>query len=125
MTALGVTHAQTAKPFSHRVHLKLTLECTHCHIAAAHSSRVNDNLLPKKEVCLPCHKDVAIPPPARTPLARFSHLQHMKLGNIAPLLVRAIDSKTYLSPPGDLRAHLNGTNPCTACHRGLEQSDAV
>jgi hypothetical protein len=106
MTALGVAHAQTTKPFSHRLHLKLTLECTHCHIAAAQSSRVDDNLLPKKEVCLPCHKDVVIPPPPVTPLERFSHAQHMKLGNIAPVLARAIDSKTYLSPPS-FAAHQN------------------
>jgi hypothetical protein len=121
----SVAHAQTAKPFSHRLHLKLTLECTHCHVATAQSSRADDNLLPKKEVCLPCHKDVVIPPRPPTPLARFSHVVHLKLGNIAPVLARAIDSKTYLSPPGDLRAHLNAKNPCTACHRGLEQSDAV
>jgi hypothetical protein len=47
------------------------------------------------------------------------------MGNLAPALARAIDNKTYLSPPGDLRAHLNGRNPCEACHRGLESSDRV
>jgi len=125
ISAVSLAQAQTRKPFSHRLHLKLTLECTHCHIAAAASSRVDDNLLPKKEVCQPCHKDVVIPSSRPKPLARFSHVQHLKLGNIAPVLARAIDSKTYLSPPGDIRAHLNGKNPCTACHRGLEESDAV
>jgi predicted CXXCH cytochrome family protein len=118
-------HGQGAKPFSHRFHLKLKLECTQCHAAAIRSSSVDDNLLPGKEVCLPCHKDVTIPPPPKTPVAHFSHATHLKLGNIAPVLARAIDSNTYLSPPGDLRAHLNGASPCTACHRGLEVSDRV
>jgi hypothetical protein len=121
----GMLQGQGMKPFSHRLHLKLKLECTQCHAAAAQSTRVDDDLLPRKEVCLPCHKEVTIPPPPKTPLARFSHATHLKLGNIGPVLARAIDSKTYLSAPGDLRAHLNGANACTACHRGLEQSDRV
>ena len=122
--AAGAGFAQTG-PFSHRLHLQMKLPCTGCHVAAATSTRVDDNLLPHKEVCLKCHKDVTIPPPPATPLARFDHARHLKLGNIAPVLRAAIDSKTYLSPPGDLRTHLNGSNPCQACHRGLEESDAV
>jgi hypothetical protein len=116
--------AQTPKPFSHRIHTRL-LQCTQCHAAAPQSTRIDDNLLPKKEVCLPCHKEVSIPAPPKSPLNRFSHATHVKLGNIAPALAAAIDSKTYLSPPGDERAYLNVTNPCEACHRGLRQSDAV
>jgi predicted CXXCH cytochrome family protein len=123
--ALGLLHAQAPPPFSHRLHLKLKLECTGCHAQAAASASAADNLLPKKEVCSGCHKDVTIPAPPVSPVAHFSHAQHLRLGNIAPILARAIDSKTYLSPPGDARSHLNGKNACTACHRGLEESDAV
>ncbi len=112
-------------PFSHRLHLQLKLQCTDCHTVAPSSTRADENLLPKQEVCLRCHKQAVIPAPPSTPVARFSHLQHLRLGNIAPVLRAAVDSKTYLSPPGDMRAHLNGTNACQACHRGLEQSDAV
>jgi hypothetical protein len=118
------------RPFSHRLHLELKLACTDCHPAAATSTRVDDNLLPRKDVCLKCHRQAVIPPPVVTPLARFSHATHMKLGNIAPVLRAAIDSKTYLSPPGDLRARLNAAHnnepgACQACHRGLEESDRV
>jgi predicted CXXCH cytochrome family protein len=122
--ALGVLQAQPSRPFSHRLHLKLKLECTGCHAAAAKSTRAEDNLLPQKTVCLGCHKEVTIPPPPATPV-RFNHAQHLRLGNIAPILARAIEAKTYLSPPGDTGAHLHGTNPCAACHRGLEESDKV
>lgn len=125
LAATGLLQAQGSRPFSHKLHLKLKLECTGCHAQAASSSSASDNLLPKKEVCMGCHKEVTIPPPPRTPIAHFSHVQHLRLGNIAPLLARAIDAKTFLSPPGDERAHLHGTNPCTACHRGLDESDAV
>jgi hypothetical protein len=126
--ALGLASAQTAqtnRPFSHRLHLALKLECVRCHPAAVASTRAEDNLLPEKQVCLSCHKDVSIPPPPATHVARFNHALHLKLGNLAPVLARAIDSKTYLSPPGETRTQLNGTNPCEACHRGLEKSDVV
>ena len=119
----GAAWAQT--PFSHRLHLQLKLECRTCHTAAPKSTSAQDNLLPAKTVCLSCHEDVQIPARPVTPVTRFNHALHLKLGNIAPIVARAIDTKTYLSPPGELRARLNGTNPCMACHRGLAQSDAV
>jgi hypothetical protein len=59
------------------------------------------------------------------PLKAFSHKKHLALGNIAPVIARAIDKGTYLSPPGNLRGQLNTTNPCEACHRGLGQSDQI
>ena len=61
------------------------------------------------------------------PLKPFSHKKHLALGNIAPVIARAIDKGTYLSPPvpGNLRALLNTTNQCEACHRGLRDSDEV
>jgi len=123
--ALFVGGIASAQPFSHRLHLKLKLQCTDCHSAAARSTRVDDNLLPAREVCLKCHREAAIPPPPKTPLNRFNHALHLQLGNIAPVLKAAIDSGKYLSAPGDMRANLNGSSPCQACHRGLEESDAV
>ena len=59
------------------------------------------------------------------PLKPFSHKKHLAIGNIAPILAAAIDKGTYLGNPGDIRRHLNTTNPCAACHRGMEDSDRV
>lgn len=58
-------------------------------------------------------------------ITSFSHAQHLKMGNVAPQIAAAIDKKDYLQPAGDIRSHLNTTNSCQACHRGLEQSDQV
>lgn len=116
--------AQTAQLFSHRVHLAAKLECAACHPAAAGSTSLNDNLLPKPEACLRCHKTANIGAPIVTRLARFNHQLHLKMGNLAPVIAAAIDKKTYLSlPAADLRRRLNTQNPCEACHRGLEDSD--
>jgi len=116
-----------AAPFSHRLHLRMNLECAACHTAAAHSTRIDDNLLPAKEVCLNCHREteIQIPPPPVTRITSFSHAQHLKMGNVAPLLALAIDKKNYLQPANEIRRHLNTRNPCVACHRGLEESDHV
>jgi hypothetical protein len=65
----------------------------------------------------------AAPPP---PLKEFSHAKHLKLGNVAPAIASAIDKSTYLGRDGaKIRPLLNSTNPCVACHRGLEDSNAV
>jgi predicted CXXCH cytochrome family protein len=117
-----------APPFSHRIHLGMQMQCAQCHTAAATSTNIADNLLPKKEVCLECHSAdeiPAIPAPVKTIVSQFSHAQHLKMGNVAPLIAKTIDKKTYLQAPGDIRRHLNGTNPCEAFHRGLEESDQV
>jgi predicted CXXCH cytochrome family protein len=114
-----------AAPFSHKLHLGLELQCATCHTAAAGSTKASDNLLPAKTVCLQCHEDAQIPAPPQTRVAFFSHAQHLKMGNLAPLLAAAIDKKTYLQPPGDIRRHLNSQNVCQACHRGLQESDQV
>ncbi len=64
--------------------------------------------------------------PAVTLVTRFSHRQHLGMGNLARIIAASIDAKTYLSNPGEIRRHLNSTNsPCSACHRGMEESDAV
>lgn len=103
----------------------MKLECVNCHTSAPSSTRLEDNNLPAKAVCLPCHEEAVIKRPRATKLARFNHAKHLKLGNIAGVIAAAIDHGSYLSPPGDIRRHLNTGNPCVACHRGLEESDAV
>lgn len=101
------------------------LACVGCHTSAASSTRVEDNLLPAKQVCLQCHADADIPAPPSTRLSKFSHALHLRMGNVAPFIAGAIDHKNYLQPPGDIRRHLNSKNTCQACHRGLEESDQV
>ena len=59
-------------------------------------------------------------------LKEFSHAKHLKLGNVAPVIAGAIDKGTYLGRDGaKIRPLLNSSNACVACHRGLEESDAV
>jgi len=61
----------------------------------------------------------------RPPLKDFSHKKHLALGNVAPVIAAAIDKGTYLGNGQDIRKSLNSTNPCQACHRGLENSEKV
>src|SRR5207248_2422751 len=113
-----------AQPFSHALHLKLPakLACITCHASVSTSTRLEDNNLPKVAICLGCHKQANIGQPRPTMLSRFNHQQHLAMGNLAPVIRAAIDSKAYLSPPGDIRRHLDSNNPCAGCHRGMEQS---
>ena len=113
------------RPFSHRLHLELKLACTQCHTGVEHSTRVDDDNLPAASACKPCHQDVPIPAAPKTLVAHFSHEKHLKLGNVAPIIARAIDRGQYLSRFNEIRKHLNTTNPCLACHRGIEASEAV
>jgi hypothetical protein len=126
LLAWGTAHADA---FSHKLHLSLKLQCATCHTAAAASTKASDNLMPAKSVCLQCHgdenDDIQIPSPPSTRTAFFSHAQHLKMGNVAPLLAAAIDKRNYLQPPGDIRRYLNTTDACQACHRGLPESDRV
>jgi hypothetical protein len=123
----GAAAAQTPKPFSHELHLKLPakLTCVTCHGSVTSSTRAEDNNLPKVAICLGCHKQASVGTPRPTILTRFNHQKHLALGNIAPVIRAAIDSKAYLSPPGDIRRHLDSANACAACHRGMEQSTAL
>jgi hypothetical protein len=125
-----------AAPFSHRTHLQQKLQCITCHGSATASTRADDNNLPNPAICLGCHtgttgkpaklpEGAGIKQPRQTMVSKFNHQLHGKLGNIAPLIARAIDRKEYLSNPGDLRQSLNTKNACAACHRGLESSDQV
>jgi hypothetical protein len=111
--------------FSHKLHLQLKKQCTDCHVSVSSSTSPQDNLLPSAAVCKPCHDSRAIRAPRATPVTHFSHAQHLKLGNIAPIIAAAIDKKTYLSDPGDIRTHLNSANACLACHRGIDTSEHV
>jgi hypothetical protein len=124
LLAAAALHAQQP-PFSHKLHLQLKKQCTDCHAAVTASTSVTDNLLPSAAVCKPCHDSRTIRAPRPTPLTHFSHAQHLKLGNVAPAIAAAIDKKTYLSDPGGIRAHLNSSNACLACHRGIDTSDHV
>ena len=117
--------AEGAAPFSHQLHLKLKLECMTCHTETGASTKPSDNLLPDKKVCLGCHQSVEIPAPPTTRVAHFSHQQHLKMGNIAPVIAEAIDKKTYLQVPGTIRKYLDTDNACDACHRGMADSAQV
>ena len=125
LASLPLVAAEAQRPFSHRLHLKLNLECLSCHSIVESSTRLEDNNLPARKVCLPCHEQVNIRAPSPSLLARFDHRQHLRLGNLAPAIRAAIDSKAYLSPSGEIRRHLNTGNRCSACHRGLEESDSA
>src|SRR5208282_2999055 len=115
--------ALSGQQFSHKVHLQLGPQCADCHVNVAQGTSPAENLLPPVSACKPCHESRDIRPPHATTVTHFSHTQHLKLGNIAPVIAAAIDKKTYLSDPDDIRAHLNSTNPCLACHRGIDTSD--
>jgi hypothetical protein len=123
-TALSAGAA--GQPFSHQLHLKLVPDCVACHASASTSTRVADNNLPKPDACRKCHKnELQIKAPAPTNLSQFSHEQHARLGNIAPVIAAAVKSDNYLSPPGDILKHLGSGNACAACHRRLHESTAV
>jgi len=123
----GAAACQNTRPFSHELHLKLPAKftCVSCHSSVQTSTRLEDNNLPPATVCLGCHKEVNIKPRAPGLLARFNHQKHLALGNIGPVIRGAIDSKSYLSPVGDIRRHLDSANACAACHRGMEESTAI
>ncbi|MCL6508796.1 MAG: cytochrome c3 family protein [Bryobacteraceae bacterium] len=116
-----------AAPFSHRTHLKLQPDCLACHPSAAASTRLEDNNLPERKSCTPCHRDeVRIKMPRAVELSRFNHAVHVQLAAaVATALIRAVDQRAYLATPGELRAQLAGAGVCTACHRGLADSDQV
>ena len=120
-----------AAPFSHKTHLAKKLECVMCHSGAAGSTSAKDNLIPATAVCAGCHQDerASFQPkqPRSNVVNKFNHQLHVKLGPaIAATVVQAIDAKTYLSDPGNLRTQLEGTkHPCTGCHRGLALADAT
>ncbi len=110
--------------FSHQAHLgKAGMGCMDCHAGAAASASAADRLLPDEEICLRCHDSAVVPRGSAVRLdLRFNHKLHLGMGNLAPVLIAAIDGKTYLGPAADVRPHLNTKDPCRVCHRGLEQA---
>ncbi len=121
----------SAAPFSHKTHLANKIECVVCHTGATASKTASDNLIPSNTVCAGCHTDdrrnFQPKQPRQTTVNKFNHQLHVRLGpTVAGTIVRAIDAKTYLGEPGDLRAQLDGTkHPCTGCHRGLAAADTT
>lgn len=120
----GAAGAQN-KPFSHRQHLAVKLQCVTCHSTVTSSARAEDNNLPPATVCTSCHTDgrSGKTSPAKRQVDHFNHRLHTKFGNIAPMLRAAIAGNKYLDvrKPG----HLDTTNNCAGCHHGIEQSDDV
>jgi hypothetical protein len=118
--------------FSHPVHLDLGLACTRCHAGAETGRLAADQMFPQPAVCLSCHSDGKTTPldpdrlrwtaPERT--YRFDHAFHVRLGDLAPLLAAAIDGGKYFGSP-QIRPLLDRAGGCTACHRGLETSEAT
>ncbi len=118
--------------FSHPVHLDLGLACTRCHAGAETGRLAADQMFPQPAVCLSCHsggKTTPLDPdrlrwtaPERT--YRFDHAFHVRLGDLAPLLAAAIDGGKYFGSP-QIRPLLDRASGCTACHRGLETSEAT
>ena len=81
---LGLAGALSAA-VSHRIEMqKPRARCEDCHAATASStaSQGRRNL-------------------------RFSHKLHLGMGNLAPLLRDAVDKKTYLGSPGEIRKDLD------------------
>lgn len=120
--------AAQAADFSHQLHLKLKPDCLSCHTKAATSTQLEDNLLPAADACADCHKQVSIKQPRTLRLKKFDHAFHVKMGNIAPVLLGAVKSGTYLSDPmpEGIQGHLEAAkSACTSCHRGLAESTAV
>jgi len=125
--------------FSHRFHLTQTKAlCLDCHATIQDSTSASDNNLPAEKDCLKCHdgqrarrecpvchnnQESAAPMESPARDFRFDHQLHLGLGNLAPVIAAAIDQGSYLSQAQNIRKHLNGDNPCQACHRGLEETD--
>lgn len=80
---------------------------------------MEDNNLPPVTACAGCHQDAIVPKPPVTLLARFNHQKHVAMGDLAPVIRAAIQSKMYFGPS------VNVESNCGACHRGMAVSAAV
>ncbi len=133
---LGAAAAQAA-PFSHKLHLKLGLDCVKCHAGVTASTKASDSNLPVPAVCATCHQapnEMTVKAtPRATRVGFFSHALHLKLGNAAPVIAAAITGKGYHAsspvslPLERIRAYLNaaGSNACAACHRGVDDNEVT
>jgi len=127
--------AQTPTPeFSHSVHLKTVgLTCVQCHTSVSESRSAKDVNLPNAEICAMCHSaedgdqrgkasDFVPEVPPRP--VNFNHQQHLGISDLLPRIVNALESGHY--PEGDpaaIRRQIDSEEACTACHRGLQQTD--
>jgi len=121
--------------FLHRDHLGLpNLTCLSCHTLTPESPESADFSVPASTLCAGCHdgqktKKLGMTDSLFSELSsptklRFSHKQHLALGNVAPAILAAIESNQYLGPVNGLKTSLSTTNECQACHRGLLEVDA-
>jgi predicted CXXCH cytochrome family protein len=124
---LAAVYASPAAPFSHKIHLEKKIACVVCHSRARASVNAEDNLLPNPAVCSGCHKDTRQVKSIRPlTVTKFNHQLHLKLGNVAPAIAKAVDAGTYLGKKTSIhRPDLDATNACAACHRGLDRSAEV
>lgn len=56
-------------------------------------------------------------------IIRFSHKQHLALGDFGPILAAAVSGGAYLAPNKPAVADLSTGNACQACHRGVAKVD--
>jgi len=120
--------------FLHRDHLLLpNVTCLSCHIQIRESLESADFPAPSSALCASCH-DGQKTNKLKMPVSfssghglptklRFSHKQHLALGNIAPAIQAAVESNQYLGPVDGLKKSLSTANECLACHRGLSEID--
>ena len=119
LLAVLIVPSPAAKgPFSHKYHRTQISGCEACHKVSS------GNMTPEKDACVTCHDEVTINEHKRV-VPKFNHEQHLKMGNIASLIAKAIDAGTYLSPAGNIRAQLDTKDPCGGCHRAVEESETV
>jgi len=124
---LPVLHAQyEGVPFSHKKHLRLSMECTDCHQAATTSEKASDTLLPGDAVCAKCHAPAPEKQPRTLTVGKFNHKLHAAIPKMNLVILAALRSGSYLATPHDnLEEQLTSASSCTTCHRGLAQSDSV
>jgi hypothetical protein len=115
--------AQPRRPFSHKYHLEQVSTCEACHPQVAESTQAEDNLLPDSTACARCHDEVRIKEPRKLNVQKFNHAKHLKLGNVAPLVLAAIKSGSFLAPPGELPKRLATKDACVACHHGIDLAE--
>lgn len=111
-------------------------KCETCHATIGASTQAADNNLPRAEACTACHKEPALSAPRKLTVTIFNHQKHAAFGNIAPVVLAAIQSKNYFSspldatPPAALEAQLKSLTPatpnagCLSCHHGVAESEA-
>ena len=106
LLAAAFAAAAAAQDFSHKEALAGAKgSCQPCHAAVLKLTEVSRKGRPVKWI-------------------RFNHELHLKLGNPAPVLLKAIETKAYIpglgAEPALIQPHLEkALVACTACHRGM------